>query len=371
MNGKNGKKIDVVADAAEAAKMSGLRYMTDQIPGFRRKRSGTTFRYFDQNDQPIKDKNELARIKALAIPPAWSDVWISPHANSHLQATGRDARRRKQYRYHKRWREVRDQTKYDRMLLMGEKLTALRAKVARDLALPELSRAKVIATVVKLLETTFIRVGNEEYARENRSFGLTTLRNNHVKVRGGKIYFRFRGKSGVGHELEIENPRLARIVKRCQDLPGQQLFEYVGESGETGTVESSDVNEYLREATGEDFTAKDFRTWAGTVLAARALSEVEPSTSKAEAKRVVAQAIDQVAKKLANTRSVCQKCYVHPAIVSAYIDGSLSHAFARRARRNGNGAGVLSANEKAVVALLQRQIKSAAANGKNHQSRAA
>jgi DNA topoisomerase-1 len=371
MNGKNGKKIDLVGDAAEAAKMSGLRYVTDQIPGFHRKRSGTTFRYFDQNGKPIRDKNELTRIKALAVPPAWSDVWISPSAHSHLQATGRDARRRKQYRYHKRWREVRDQTKYDRMLVMGEKLPVLRAKVAQDLALPELSRAKIIATVVKLLETTFIRVGNEEYARENRSFGLTTLRNNHVKVRGDKIYFRFRGKSGVGHELEVENPRLARIVKRCQDLPGQQLFEYVDESGETHSVESSDVNEYLREATGVDFTAKDFRTWAGTVLAARALSEVEPSTSKSQAKRIVAQAIDRVAEKLGNTRSVCQKCYIHPAIVSAYSDGSLTHAFARRAHRNGNGAGGLSINEKAVVALLHRQTKIANANGKGHPRRAA
>jgi len=243
-------------------------------------------------------------------------------------------------------------------------------KVAEDLARPGLAREKVIATVVKLLETTFIRVGNEEYARENRSFGLTTLRNNHVKVRGDKIDFRFRGKSGVGCELAVENPRLARIVKRCQELPGQQLFEYV-DAGETRTVESSDVNEYLRAATGEDFTAKDFRTWAGTVLAARALSEVDAATSKAQAKRVVAHAIDQVAKKLGNTRSVCQKCYVHPAIVSAYAGGSLRRAFARRARRNGNGKLGLSRNEKAVVAVLQRELKAAAANGKNHQRRAA
>jgi DNA topoisomerase I len=366
-NDKNGSKVESMADPIVAAKSSGLRYVTDAIPGYRRKRSGPTFRYFDQNGKPIRDKEDLARIKALAIPPAWSDVWISPFANSHLQATGRDARRRKQYRYHKRWSEMRDQTKYERMLLVGEKLPELRARIARDLSKPGLAREKVIATVVKLLETTFIRVGNEEYARENRSFGLTTLRNNHVKVTGDKIRFRFRGKSGVGHELEMENPRIARIVKRCQELPGQQLFEYVDDDGETRTVESSDVNEYLREVTGEDFTAKDFRTWAGTVLAARALSEADAANSKTHAKRIVAQAIDQVAKKLGNTRTVCQKCYVHPAIVNAYTDGSLARAFARRARRNGNGTAALSANEKAVVALLQRQLKAAAANGKNHK----
>jgi DNA topoisomerase I len=363
MAGPDGNKI--VIDPVEAAKSSGLRYVTDETPGWRRKRSGTTFRYFDQNDKAIKDTDALARIKALAIPPAWTDVWISPHGNSHLQATGRDARGRKQYRYHKRWREVRDQTKYDRMLLVGQKLPALRQKVAQDLALPGLPRDKIIATVVKLLETTFIRVGNEEYARQNRSYGLTTLRNNHVKVRGDKIYFRFRGKSGVGHELELENPRLARIVKHCQDLPGQQLFAYVDENGETRTVESSDVNDYLRQATGEDFSAKDFRTWAGTVLAARAFAAAEGFTSKTQAKHNVAQAIDEVAKKLGNTRSVCQKCYVHPAIVNAYLEGSLKATNGHVPRRRVAAASVgLSAEERAVIRLLQRQVKSAA-NGRS------
>jgi DNA topoisomerase I len=363
MTGPNGNKI--VIDPVEAAKASGLRYVTNETPGFRRKRSGTTFRYFDQNDKALKDKDELARIKALAIPPAWTDVWISPYANSHLQATGRDARGRKQYRYHKRWRQVRDQTKYDRMVLVGQKLPQLRKKVAEDLARQGLPREKIIATVVKLLETTFIRVGNEEYARQNRSYGLTTLRNNHVKVRGDKIYFRFRGKSGVGHELELENPRLARIVKHCQDLPGQQLFAYMDESGEVRTVESSDVNDYLREATGEEFTAKDFRTWAGTVLAARAFAAAEGFTSKTQAKHNVAEAIDKVAKKLGNTRSVCQKCYVHPAIVSAYMEGTLIAANGHRTRRRGAAASVgLSAEERAVIRLLQRQLKSAS-NGKS------
>jgi DNA topoisomerase I len=370
MAGPNGKKTPIAADPVEAAKSSGLRYVTDETPGFRRKRSGTTFRYFDQNDKPIKDKDQLARIKALAIPPAWTDVWISPSGNSHLQATGRDARGRKQYRYHKRWREVRDQTKYDRLLLIGQKLPALRQKVAHDLALPGLPREKIIATLVKLLETTFIRVGNAEYARQNRSFGLTTLRNNHVKVRGDTIRFRFRGKSGVAHEMELENPRLARIVKHCQDLPGQQLFTYVDENGEARTVESSDVNDYLREATGEDFTAKDFRTWAGTILAARAFATVEPFTSRTQAKHNVAQAIDEVAKKLGNTRSVCQKCYIHPGILSAYMDGTLTATNGRRTHRRVAAASLgLSAEEKGVIRLLQRQVKTAA-NGKakaNHR----
>ena len=370
MAGPNGNKIDIVIDPVEAAKSSGLRYVTDDGPGFRRKRSGTTFRYFDVNDKPIKDKDELARIKALAIPPAWTDVWISPFANSHLQATGRDARGRKQYRYHKRWRKIRDQTKYGRMLLVGQKLPALRQRVAEDLALQGLPREKIIATVVKLLETTFIRVGNQEYARQNRSYGLTTLRNNHVKVRGDKIYFRFRGKSGVGHEMELENPRLARIVKHCQELPGQQLFGYLDENGEARSVESSDVNDYLRQATGEDFTAKDFRTWAGTVLAARAFAAAEGFTSKTQAKRNVAQAIDEVAKKLGNTRSVCQKCYIHPAIVSAYLEGSLKAPNGHAPRRSVAAASLgLSAEEKAVLRLLQRQLKTAG-NGKpktNHR----
>src|SRR5581483_8272703 len=362
MGGPNGKS-ETAADAVEAAKSSGLRYVSDEIAGFRRKRSGPIFHYFDQHDKPIKDKDTLARIKALAIPPAWAGVWISPYANSHLQATGRDARGRKQYRYHKRWRAVRDQTKYERMILVGEKLPALRVQVARDLSLPGLPREKVIATVVKLLETTFIRVGNEEYARQNGSFGLTTLRNRHVKVKGDTIYFRFRGKSGVGHELELANPRLARIVKRCQEMPGQELFAYEDENGETRTVESSDVNDYLRAATGEDFTAKDFRTWAGTVLAARAFAAAEAFLSEAQAKRNIGKAIDEVAKTLGNTRSVCQKCYIHPAIVSAYREGMLGRSNGHHSRRHVAAASTgLSGEERAVLKLLKRRLKTA--NGK-------
>ncbi|MGH7769635.1 MAG: DNA topoisomerase IB, partial [Candidatus Binatia bacterium] len=284
------------------------------------------------------------------------DVWISPFPDSHLQATGRDAKGRKQYRYHPRWRKVRDQTKYDRMMLVGEKLPALRARVSKDLARPGLPRVKVIATVVKLLETTLIRIGNEEYARENRSFGLTTMRNKHVKINGSKIRFRFRGKGGVGHDLELNNPRLARIVKRCQDLPGQELFQYVDQNGKPGTVESSDVNAYLREATGDDFTAKDFRTWAGTVLAAWALREIEYFDSKAQAKRNIVKAIEKVAKRLGNTRSVCQKCYIHPAVVDSYMDGSLLQTPNHRAQRAiAESPSDLHPEEAAVMAILEQQ----------------
>ena len=291
-----------------------------------------------------------------------------PFSRNYLQATGRDAKGRKQYRYHLRWREVRDQTKYDRMMLVGEKLPALRARVSKDLARPGLPRVKVIATVVKLLETTLIRVGNGEYARENQSFGLTTMRNKHVKINGSKIRFRFRGKGGVGHDLELNNPRLARIVKRCQDLPGQELFQYVDQNGQPGTVDSSDVNAYLREATGDDFTAKDFRTWAGTVLAARALREIEYFDSKAEAKRNIVKAVEKVARRLGNTRTVCQKCYIHPAVVNSYMDGSLLQAPNHRVRTTAESPSDLHPEEAAVMAILERQLKSENAEGRQGKS---
>jgi DNA topoisomerase-1 len=358
------KIVKVVSDPVQAAKTSGLRYVMDTIPGIRRKRSGNAFAYFDSQGRAVRDTDEITRIRSLAIPPAWTDVWISPFAHSHLQATGRDAKGRKQYRYHPRWREARDQSKYERLMIVGQKLPALRARVAKDLARPGLPRIKVVATVVKLLETTLIRVGNEEYARENQSFGLTTLRNKHVKIKGTKIYFNFRGKSGVGHELELANPRLARIVKRCQELPGQQLFEYVDEEGAPRVVESSDVNEYLRAATGEEFTAKDFRTWAGTVLAARALREVESFDSKAQAKRNILKAVESVAKKLGNTRTVCKKCYIHPAVMDSYMDGTLLKTLDQRARREMAGSlGRLNPEEAAVMAILEQQSKAAASDG--------
>ncbi len=292
---------------------------------------------------------------SLVIPPAWQNVWISPFPNSHLQATGRDARGRKQYRYHARWRSLRDQTKYDRLTVFGSILPKLRKHVAIDLALAGLPRAKVIATVVKLLETTSIRIGNVEYARENNSFGLTTLRNRHVQVRGSKIRFRFRGKSGIDRDLDLSNPKLARIVRRCQELPGQELFQYVDGDGRRRALNSSDVNNYLRTVTGFELTAKDFRTWAGTVLAARALAACEEAISKTQTKRNVVQAIDTVARQLGNTRAVCQKCYIHPAIIDAYVDGSLTH-FVQHHSPGGHGVSLkqLTPAESIVMSILEQ-----------------
>ena len=339
----------------QAAKTSGLRYVTDDIPGIARRGKAKKFCYYGPGGERLRSPAELRRITSMAVPPAWQHVWISPFPDSHLQATGRDARNRKQYRYHARWRNLRDQTKYDRMILVGAILPKLRARVAKDLAVPGLPRAKVIATVVKLLETTFIRIGNTEYARENNSFGLTTLRNRHVKVRGSKIRFRFNGKSGIDHEVDFSDKKLARIVRRCQELPGQELFQYFDADGKPGGINSTDINEYLREATGFDLTAKDFRTWAGTVLAMRAFGNIEQATSKTQAKRNVVQAVGIVARQLGNTRAVCQKCYIHPAIVNAYLDGSLVKMLARQSRRGRTQLPhSLTPAESAVMAILNQ-----------------
>jgi DNA topoisomerase I len=347
-----------LTDPIESAKASRLRYISDDTRGIMRQRSGNGFRYLDPQGKPLRDAEHLRRIKSLVIPPAWQNVWISPFADSHLQATGRDAKDRKQYRYHPRWREVRDQTKYDRMLAFGRVLPRVRARVKRDLALPGLPRRKVIATVVQLLETTLIRVGNEEYARQNHSFGLTTMRNKHVKVKGTKIRFEFRGKSGVEFNLNLDDRRLAKIVKRCQELPGQELFQYIDEAGERRTIDSTDVNQYLREVAQEDFTAKDFRTWAGTVLAARALREIEHFDSKAQAKRNIVSAIETVAKKLGNTRAVCRKCYIHPAVVDSYLEGSLVDTLRQRVNQElAETLSKLRPEEAAVMAILEQQLK--------------
>jgi len=367
MTNKRGKFITSVArsidlvDPIKSAKASGLRYVTDSSPGITRRRFGTGFKYIDPRGKRLRSAEVLRRIQSLAIPPAWVDVWISPSPDGHLQATGRDARGRKQYRYHPRWREVRDQTKYDRMMAFGRILPVLRETVEDDLMQPGLPRTKVIATVVKLLETTLIRVGNEAYARENKSFGLTTMRDKHVKVRGTRIRFEFRGKSGVDFELDIHNRRLAKIVKRCQELPGQELFQYVDEEGQRRSIDSSDVNAYLREVTGGEFTAKDFRTWAGTVLAARAFQEVRRFNSKAQAKRNIVKAIETVAKRLGNTRAVCRKCYVHPAVVNSYLDGTLVNTLGQRAKREMAGSlSDLAPEEAAVMAILEQQLKAEA-----------
>src|ERR1043166_9404457 len=341
----------------ESAKAVGLRYITDETRGFRRQKNGRGFRYLDTEGKAPRDPAHLARIKALAIPPAWTDIWICPLAHGHLQATGRDARGRKQHRYHQRWREVRDDTKYVRMVAFARALPKIRRRVERDLKPPGLPRNKVLATVIKLLEVSLIRVGNEEYARENKSFGLTTLRNRHVEINGSKLYFKFRGKSGREHEIEIKNERLARIVKTCQDLPGQELFQYVDSEGQLQRIDSEDVNQYLREISGADFTAKDFRTWSGTVLAAMALEKCEPCQSKAQAKRNLTGAIEMVAERLGNTPSVCRKCYVHPALVDCYLEGTLTLGLpqARTNQKTHTKSG-LEPEEAAVLALLRKRL---------------
>ena len=292
------------------------------MPGIARRRVGSGFRYHDADGAAVRDEATLKRIRALAIPPAWEKVWICPRDDGHLQATGRDARGRKQYRYHPRWREVRDDTKYGRMLAFARALPRIRRRVRQDLALPGLPRDKVLATVVRLLETTRMRVGNEEYARENDSFGLTTLRSRQVRVRGATMQFRFRGKSGVWHDFALSDPKLAAVVRRMRDLPGYELFQYVDEGGETRGVDSADVNAYLRTIAGEEFTSKDFRTWAGTVLAAEALRRC--------GRNELQQAIERVARQLGNTKAVCRKCYIHPRVIEAYLDGSLAQAMSGR-----------------------------------------
>lgn len=322
----NSLPLELILDPEEVSKLAHLRYVSDARRGISRKRWGPHFRYFDASGQPISDEKTLARIKSLAIPPAWTRVWICPIPNGHLQATGRDAKGRKQSRYHPRWREVRDETKYERMKIFGEWLPRIRERVEHDLSLPGLPREKVLATIVRLLETTFIRVGNEEYARQNHSYGLTTLRNKHVDVEGSTLHFKFRGKSGRLHSIDLNDRRLARIVKRCLDLPGYELFQYVDSEGQPRSVDAADVNEYLREITGQPFTAKDFRTWAGSVLACSFLCEFEAFGSETEAKKNVVQAIKSVAERLGNTPAVCRKCYVHPAILERYFGGEMMRA---------------------------------------------
>lgn len=328
--------IEIVADPAGSAKQAGLRYVSDAKPGIKRLGSAPKFRYVDADNKPVRDVETLKRIRSLVIPPAWAEVWICPSENGHLQATGRDARGRKQSRYHPRWREVRDETKYNRMIAFGSVLPALRVRIEHDLLLPGLPRDKVLAALVRLMETTFIRVGNTEYARTNHSYGLTTMRNKHAEVKGATVTFDFAGKSGVHHTIDVANRRLAKIVKSCQDLPGYDLFQYVDQAGERHTIGSSDVNEYLHEITGQHFTAKDFRTWAGSVLTAMMLREFEPYGSATEAKKNVVEAIKAVAARLGNTPSVCRKCYVHPAVLDAYLSGAMFEGLKAEVKREVN-----------------------------------
>jgi DNA topoisomerase-1 len=343
----------------QSAKQAGLRYVSDEQQGISRIKRGKNFRYRLPDGSFVKDHNELIRIKRLAIPPAWTDVWISPFPNGHLQATGRDARRRKQYRYHADWRSVRDDSKFSRMMAFGGALPGIRKRVSADLKLKGLPRARVLATVVRLLETTLIRVGNDEYAKHNGSFGLTTMLDDHARIRGGKVRFAFKGKSGIEHKIDVHDPELARLVKKCQDLPGQEIFAYLDEKGNVQDVTSQDVNDYLREITGQDFTAKDFRTWAGTVLAAVALREFEPCHTAKHAKKNVVRAIEAVAEMLGNTPSVCRKCYVHPAVLESYLQGTTIATLAQEAASALRSRRHLKPDELAVMRLLQQRLSTA------------
>ncbi|HVM31262.1 MAG TPA: hypothetical protein VM305_10910 [Candidatus Limnocylindrales bacterium] len=351
---------------------AGLRYVNDDDPGISRRRRGKGFGYTDPDGRPVKDGETLQRIRSLAIPPAWTDIWICPSPRGHIQATGRDARGRKQYRYHPIWRQVRDEGKYERTIAFGEALPRVRRRVERDLARRGLDRQKVLAAVIRLLDTTLLRVGNEEYAQQNRTYGLTTLRDRHGRVRGSQVRFSFRGKSGKRHEVALRDARLARIVKRCQELPGQRLFQYVDEDGRPQPIDSDDVNEYLREATGAEFSARDFRTWAGTVLAFRCLrsagAQAEAVVDAAhraggptkDRRSPVTSAVGEVARWLGNTPAVCRSAYIHPAVIRAYDEGGFDAALGRR--RSAAGEEILrppvkhglSADERAVLDLLRR-----------------
>lgn len=311
---------------------TGLVHVSDHDPGIRRRKSGIGFSYLRPDGQPVRDEATLDRIRKLAIPPAWTEVWISPQPKGHIQAVGRDQRGRKQYRYHNGWRQARDGGKYDRLIAFGRALPRLRRRIAADLSRRGLPRDKVLAAVVQVMEITLIRVGNKEYARQNKSFGVTTLRDRHAWIGGGKAIFEFRGKSGKLHRTGFRDRRLARVVKACQDLPGQQLFQYLDETGERRAVESADVNRYIRETMGEDFSAKDFRTWAGTLSAARALIASEPCESAAQAKRNINLCVKAVAGVLGNTAAVCRSAYIHPAVLEAYADGVLDLKPARDER---------------------------------------
>lgn len=346
-----------IVDPKDAAGSAGLRYVSDARPGIRRKKAGTGFGYTRADGSKVTELDVLKRIKALAIPPAWTDVWICPFADGHIQATGRDAKGRKQYRYHARFREVRESTKYEHVVAFADALPAIRKKVREHMNLRGLPREKVLATVVHLLESTLIRVGNDEYAEQNNSYGLTTLKNRHAAVDGNEVRFRFTGKSGKQWSLRVRDRRIAKIIKDCQDLPGQELLQYIDEAGNGQDVTSSDVNDYLREITGKDITAKDFRTWAGTVLAAMALNELESFDSAAQAKRNLRTAIEKVAAKLGNTPTICRKCYVHPEVLNSYMDGKLVLELMAKAEKElRSDVQSFKPEEAALLALLRSRL---------------
>jgi DNA topoisomerase-1 len=343
----------VPSDALASAKAANLRYVTGEGPGIVRKRRGKGFCYLGPDSKPVRDKATLERIQSLVIPPAWENVWICPTANGHIQAVGRDARGRKQYRYHERYREVRDETKFGRMLAFGAALPKIREQANKDLSLPGLPQRKVVAAIVRLLDETCIRIGNEEYAKANKSFGLTTLRDRHADIRGENVRFHFRGKSNQEHDVTLRDRRLARIVKQCQDLPGQELFQYQLDTGEHAKVDSSDVNEYLREITQESFTAKDFRTWHGTGHMAQQLTALGPAGSETETKRNIVQAVKETAKRLGNRPAACRKYYIHPAVFESYTEQTIFAVMHKAPTNRSAAAGRLRPLENAVLRLVK------------------
>lgn len=330
-------------------KITGLSFVSDNKAGIARKRYKDRFQYIDSNGQRVTDEFEIQRINALAIPPAWTNVWICSNKNGHIQATGRDAKLRKQYRYHNLWRQSRDEAKYEHMINFGKSLPAIRKTVSDALALPGLPQEKILATIIYLLQLTMIRIGNDEYVKQNKSYGLTTLRNKHIQVDGSEIRFHFRGKSGVDHHITVMDKRLAAIVKKIRDLPGQELFQYMDDQGKTHAINSSDVNDYIRNATGENYTAKDFRTWYGTIEAALELIKFDAFKSETEAKRNIAEAIKSVAKKLGNTPAICRKCYVHPFVIASYLDGTLTKLLPNLISENSDKCITLEKNTKNTI----------------------
>jgi len=377
---KTAGAIGSTLDPVATAKLAKLRHVSDDIPGINRHKARRGFDYRFPDGEWVRDLDTLKRIRSLVIPPAWTAVWICPHPNGHIQAIGRDQRGRKQYRYHPRWREVRDESKYGKMLAFGHVLPVIRERVEADLRKHGLPRERVLAAVVRLMETTLFRIGNTEYAKANKSYGLTTLRDRHVEIDGSHIHLDFRGKHGIRHETDINDRRLARIIKDCRDLPGYELFQYLDENSNRHTIDSADVNEYLREISGEQITAKDFRTWAGTNLAALALQEYELFETEAKRKRAVVRAVEKVAKHLGNTPAICRRCYIHPAIFDGYLDGTLLNTLKEQTQtylaQNVTG---MSAEEAAVTAFLrlrlgelekqQKEASSSAGNGRNNCGR--
>jgi DNA topoisomerase-1 len=346
-----------IPDPKQSARDASLKYVDDSHPGYTRRRSGKGFVYLRPDGHVVRNPKVLRRIRSLVIPPAWTDVWICLDENGHIQATGHDARGRKQYRYHERWRTVRDETKYERMLEFGRALGKIRARVRRDLRLDGLPREKVLAAVVRLMDQTAIRIGNEQYARENKSFGLTTMEDRHVKVAGDSIQFRFTGKSGKAHAIETNDARLARIVRRCRDLPGQRLFQYVDGDGNPQAVTSNDVNDYLRAATGADFTAKDFRTWVGTLCAAAAIGGTELPATQTAIKRGLVEIVKTVAEQLGNTVAVCRKCYIHPRVLEAFSDATLRAKLVVTAKApSASGTRALKQLEVRLLCLLRMKV---------------